>query len=357
MPGKLDPNLELAAQAGDAAAMRELAKFHHSTASRDLAEHWQLAAAEAGDPEAMYDLARLYKILYPQRMKESPPDLTERLDFMYWLRRAADAGHVRAMEDMVECSTSPDEEEFWLRKAAEGSSPSSAMWLARRLEEKGQPAEAERWYRAAIDNRYAFVGFDLASLLIRQGRLDEAERYARLAAEAGSSSAAQLLTELLERLGRAKEASVWRAQIETLRARALWPSAAAPPQLYEVVATAVVTTAVVPFVQTLAGKVAEDAYGQARQLVRRLLRRNGRDDRNEEASQASAPTADTEPGLAILQDPDAGITLFLWSDASDEALRALSSLELGELRLRRPDQGRVHLVWHPASGTWRIRGC
>jgi hypothetical protein len=115
----------------------------------------------------------------------------------------------------------------------------------------------------------------------------------------------------------------------------------------------VVTTAVVPFLQALKS-VAEDAYGQARQLVRRLLRRNGRsNDRNEESLQ---PAADAEPGLAILQDPDAGITLFLWSNASDEALRAISALDLGELTLRRPDQGQVHLVWHPAPGTWHIRG-
>ncbi|WP_461091553.1 hypothetical protein, partial [Streptomyces incanus] len=120
--------------------------------------------------------------------------------------------------------------------------------------------------------------------------------------------------------------------------------------------TVVVTTAVIPFLQALTAKVAEDAYGQARQLVRRLLRRNGRsNDRNEGAS-SSTSAVGAEPGLAILQDPDAGITLFLWSNASDEALRALSSLDLGELMLRRPDQGRVHLVWHPASGTWHIRG-
>ncbi|MGW5498689.1 hypothetical protein, partial [Streptomyces olivaceoviridis] len=65
---------------------------------------------------------------------------------------------------------------------------------------------------------------------------------------------------------------------------------------------------------------------------------------------------DEEPGLLIADDPEAGITLYLWSNASDEALRALSSLDLDEMTARRPDQGRVRLVWHPATGRWHIRG-
>ncbi|WP_267882980.1 hypothetical protein [Streptomyces bicolor] len=40
-----------------------------------------------------------------------------------------------------------------------------------------------------------------------------------------------------------------------------------------ITATALVTTPVVPFIQTLASKIAEEAYGQARQLVRRPLQR------------------------------------------------------------------------------------
>jgi hypothetical protein len=114
--------------------------------------------------------------------------------------------------------------------------------------------------------------------------------------------------------------------------------------------TAAVTTAVVPFIQALAAKVAEGAYGQDRHLVRRLLHRDV------ESSQPPEPDADNEPGLVIANDSDAGITLFLWSNASDEALRALSALDLSELTLRRPDQGQVRLVWHSATGTWHIRG-
>ncbi|MCX5367157.1 hypothetical protein OG864_51755 [Streptomyces sp. NBC_00124] len=74
------------------------------------------------------------------------------------------------------------------------------------------------------------------------------------------------------------------------------------------------------------------------------------------ASPSSAPEPGAEPGLAIVQDPDEQITIFLWSNASDEALQALAALDLDELTLRRPDRGRVQLVWNPASAKWQIRG-
>ncbi|MET8947654.1 hypothetical protein ABZX30_29980 [Streptomyces sp. NPDC004542] len=135
----------------------------------------------------------------------------------------------------------------------------------------------------------------------------------------------------------------------------------AAPELATVAATALVTTAVVPFVQALVSKAAEDAYGQARSLVRRMLRQNGQPASTAEPAQpvgepVGEPTDEEEPGLLIADDTEAGITLFMWSNASDEALRALSSLDMDELITRRPDQGRVRLVWHPTSGRWRIRG-
>ncbi|WP_461091192.1 tetratricopeptide repeat protein, partial [Streptomyces incanus] len=215
VPGGLDPNVELAAQVGDAAAMTMLGQYHYSKGLLDLAEQWLLAAAEAGDPEAMYDLAWLYEIFYPERMKKSPYDQAERPVFTYWRGRAAEAGHFGAQQDMVVRSTIPDE----YREAAEGGSPSSMFYLALLLMEKGQATEAEHWFRAAIDNGDTSARRRLATLLIRQDRLSEAERYARPEAEAGSSVAARQLADLLEKLGRAEEAAVWRAQVETLRAR------------------------------------------------------------------------------------------------------------------------------------------
>ncbi|MER6084232.1 hypothetical protein [Streptomyces sp. NPDC001833] len=57
-----------------------------------------------------------------------------------------------------------------------------------------------------------------------------------------------------------------------------------------------------------------------------------------------------------MDDTDAQITLCLWSDVTDEALRALTSLNLDELTAQRPDRGEIRLVWNPAQSRWRIRG-
>ncbi|GAA0975761.1 hypothetical protein [Streptomyces rhizosphaericus] len=110
--------------------------------------------------------------------------------------------------------------------------------------------------------------------------------------------------------------------------------------------TAAVTTAVIPFVHALISKAAEDAYGQARALVQRMLRR----------SPSSPSETNNGATLLIADDPDAHITLCLWSDVTDEALRALASLDLDELTAQRPDRGRIRLVWNSATARWQIRG-
>ncbi|MFI6661505.1 hypothetical protein ACIBL8_38995 [Streptomyces sp. NPDC050523] len=113
------------------------------------------------------------------------------------------------------------------------------------------------------------------------------------------------------------------------------------------------TTALVPFIQALVAKTADDAYGHTRQFIQRLVRRHRTTNNHSNAQDPppSPPAVDADAGLGIVQDPDTGISLILWSNASDEALRALAALDLDELMLRRPDQGQVHLVWHPQPGT------
>ena len=57
---------------------------------------------------------------------------------------------------------------------------------------------------------------------------------------------------------------------------------------------------------------------------------------------APAPAAaDNTATLLIADDPDERITLHLWSNVTDDALHALSSLDLNELTAQRPDRGRV----------------
>ncbi|WP_406727383.1 hypothetical protein WJ438_26010 [Streptomyces sp. GD-15H] len=355
--GEPDPNLELAAEAGDVGAMKALGK--HLYASRgglEHAERWLLAAAEAGDHEAMYHLSRIYWDLAGNRRPNGDADEARSVD---WCRRAAQAGWPEAVRAMGWTSgISGDEREFWLRRAVEYGDLWAMTSLAELAEKRKQPEDVEHWYRMAIAHGMSSVRTDLAHLLMRQGRLSEAEECVRPEAEAGSVRGVWQLADVLEQLGRQQEASAWRETYEALRAReieeSLRQTSGAAPELATVAVTALVTTAVVPFVQALVAKAAEEVYGQARSLVRRMLRGNGEPGPAVEAVEES--TGEEEPGLLIADDAEAGITLFVWSNASDEALRALSSLDMDELAVRRPDQGKVRLVWHPATGRWRIRG-
>ncbi|MFI6566175.1 hypothetical protein [Streptomyces sp. NPDC050534] len=359
VPGKPDQNIELAAQAGDPAAMRVLAHYLQTApgpnAGRDQAERWLLAAAEAGDPEAMHELSWLYQ--QRSMRKRGADKQADDAAWISWSRRAAEAGWVDAMRTMAFVTADTDEEESWLRRAADGGARRETLRLADVLARKGAAAEAEQWYHTAIAHDVASARQHLASFLIAQDRSAEAEPYVRAEAEAGSWAAARLLAGALERLGRADEAAEWRARAETLKG---WESGAgvlAGPGWVEVIVTAVVTTALVPFIQALVAKTADDAYGHTRQFIQRLVRRNrATNNHSNEEDTPSSPPVDADAGLAVVRDPDAGISLFLWSNASDEALRALAALDLDELTLRRPDQGQVHLVWHPQPGTWHIRG-
>ncbi|MGQ5638972.1 MULTISPECIES: tetratricopeptide repeat protein [unclassified Streptomyces] len=251
----------------------------------------------------------------------------------HWYQRAAEAGHLQAMYVM---GTFGDVEEGvgWLRQAAEHGHADAKLELGRALRDRGLPDEAEHWLRAAAE--------------------DDGEQWieprdvAEIDAGLGPRHQACLdLVTLLTAQGRFAEASQWRDRAghvlhwESNVNRAFFRRSATGT----VVETAVVATAVIPFVQALVSKAAEDAYGQARALVQRMLGRS--------STQSEATNGAT---LLIADDPDAHITLCLWSDVTDEALRALASLDLDELTAQRPDRGRIRLVWNPAASRWQIRG-
>ncbi|MFI1398631.1 hypothetical protein [Streptomyces sp. NPDC020681] len=352
-----DPNLEMAAEAGDVGAMKALGiHLYDSGGSGKLAEKWLLAAAEAGDPEAMYRLSGIY---WDRAVNRHPNGGADEVRSADWGRRAARAGWPEAVSAMgVQSGVSAEEREFWLRRAVEAGDLWAMTSLAELAEKHKRLDDAEHWYRMAIDHGVSYVRPSLSYLLMRQGRLSEAEQCVRPEAEAGSVRGAWQLADVLEQLGRTQEAAAWRERYEALKAReiegSLHETAGTVSEFATVAVTALVTTAVVPFVQALVAKAAEDAYGHARGLVRRMLRQDG------EPAPAGEPVGESsgeeEAGLLIADDAEAGITLFMWSNASDEALRALSSLDMDELTARRPDQGQVCLVWHPAPGRWHIRG-
>ncbi|MFB7509166.1 tetratricopeptide repeat protein [Streptomyces broussonetiae] len=315
-----DPGLEQAAEFGDSRAMMRLGYFFEEC-DLQQAQRWFQGAAEAGESHAMYRLAKLLEGREAEQAR-------------HWYRRAAEAGDLPAMYAMVRSCDDVEEGFGWLRQAAEHGHVDARLEFGRALRDRGLSHEAEHWLRTAAEGRDerwieprdlaeidAGLGprhqacLDLVTLLTAQGRFDEASQV---------RDAAEYVLQEESALGR-----------PYLRRSATGT----------IVETAVVTTAVIPFVQALMSKVAEDAYGQARALVQRMLHR-------------SSPQTEASNGatLLIADDPDAHISLCLWSDVPDEALRALASLDLNELTAQRPDRGRIRLVWNTANSKWQIRG-
>ncbi|MDX3849306.1 hypothetical protein [Streptomyces sp. AK02-01A] len=118
--------------------------------------------------------------------------------------------------------------------------------------------------------------------------------------------------------------------------------------LGEIIATAVVTSALVPFAQTLAQKAAEDTYTAVRGWLREVFR---------SAEAKRVPPGERHRELLIVQDLDPKLqaSLYLPTDASDEALRALERLDIGEeiATARRGEPAKIRVYWDERTGTWR----
>ncbi|WP_406349833.1 hypothetical protein [Streptomyces sp. NBC_00658] len=344
-----------------------LAEHFHRSDQAERAETWARAAAEMGDPSGMVRLSRIcttmalggtyYFDLKQLEELRGDPDFERWSDEAdRWKVKAAEAGNSSAISSMVSLSKSAEERERWLRHGAAIGDRYIRDELLSLLREQRRFEEAEPWQRAAAEDGDGSEQLRLAQKLLEQGQLDEAEHWFRTAAsnaqEWASLEAAQALARLLMDQGREEEADHWRRRATEIQNRPIPPfdsvAPSATPAWEATVITALVTTAVLPFIQTLVSKTAEDAYAQARQLIRRLPTRS--------ASGAASLSRQAEAQFVIVDDPDADITLYLSSDVSDEALRALAAFDLSELTARRPDTGRVRLVWHQPSGTWRIRG-
>ncbi|WP_306316896.1 MULTISPECIES: hypothetical protein [unclassified Streptomyces] len=413
-----EPWARAAAETGDPAAMHALAGVcttmalggRFPTTSARLKDHrgdpdrerefarwseegrrWRLKAAEAGNTDAISILSST----------ASSADERER-----WIRHAAAAGHSGFRAELLRILRRDgrfEEAEPWQRAAAEAGDDHEQLLLAEYLLEQGRTDEALPWFRTAADSASEWTSRSAAQRLAdhftAQGHLGEAEYWLRRIADSGRLGgpydAARKLVRLLTDQGRDAEAEHWLAQLansdddrlqtseaaeELARRRttqgreaeaARWrrraheirslpprprPSLSMPSMaMAEVALTALVSTAVLPFVQTLVTKAAEDAYAQARELIRRLpLRRSASPDATDDAHYYQPRPKPAE--FVVIDDPEADITLYLSSEASDEALRALAALDLDDLTSRRPDEGRIRLVWHAASGTWRIRG-
>ena len=266
----------------------------------------------------------------------------------YWLGRAAEAGDSRALRALAGLLIEHghvDEALHWCRQAADAGDHWDKMRLGDLLIEHGHVDEALHRYRQAADAGERWAMVPLAELLLEHGRVDEALYRYRQAADAGDIRAMRRLVGLLNEHGRVDDAEQWSYRVaRTIEDRSGDTPAYTPEGAVGdwdlILTTAIVTAVVVPFVQTLVTKAAEDTYVAVRAVVRRLISKH----RSKES---------LESQLIIFQDPDTGIALHLWADVSDEAIRALVALDLKNLTVGLTRDDRVHLVWNSVTASWR----
>ncbi|OKI18694.1 hypothetical protein A6A25_39340 [Saccharothrix sp. CB00851] len=115
------------------------------------------------------------------------------------------------------------------------------------------------------------------------------------------------------------------------------------------IATAAVTAAVVPFVQAIAKKAADDSYDAVRGWLKGLFR---------DSKAKRIPPGGAPKELLVVTDLDPKIKLYLPTDLSDQAIRALEQLDLdtGVARGKRDKVTKLPIYFDERTGTWRIGG-
>ncbi|WP_410575498.1 hypothetical protein [Amycolatopsis sp. cmx-4-61] len=119
------------------------------------------------------------------------------------------------------------------------------------------------------------------------------------------------------------------------------------PALDTVITTAVVTAAVVPFVQTLVKKAAEDSYDAVRSLLKRAFR---------DARGKKGAAADPAKQLLIVKGDDPGVQAVLYAkpDMPDSAIAALAELDLDAITRTGRTPDKLQIFWNESSNQWQI---
>jgi hypothetical protein len=327
-----------------------------------MQEHDELQlqeAAEAGDPEASYQLADLVR-------KQGRHE-----EYEQWMRRAAEAGHYYALQALI-------------HKTSERarSDPEAEIW-------------AEHWYRRwdklDAESRPAWYAQKHAPLVALAERMpewvsrrtEEAERILLDLAEKGSSDAAGSLAVKKQEKKEYKAAAEWfirshgsssrtfLAQLkrdeghqtaytrlaregfepakEVLRhlgTPSLRPPQAPGPGTTDVIVTAILTAAILPFIQTIASKAAESSYYATRNLILNLMHRGG----NIQIERSAGRSAE----ICIIRDPKNGVTFEMKDDQflSDEALDKLIETDLESLAAPDPSGKPVTIRWDDSKYMW-----
>lgn len=206
----------IAAESTSAESLLEQATHHVAAGNEDAAFDCCLRAAKLGQPEAQYRLAVMYR-----EGRGAERDFEE---YLWWLNKAAEAGHVTAQVELAahyqigSFDETPQEEEArnqlaakWYRRAAE-QGHINAQWIMGIFYRFGigvpvSATDAAAWYRLAAEQGHAMAQCSLADMY-EEGEgvpqsFAEAELWYRRAAAQGEEDAIKALEKLPKKVERA----------------------------------------------------------------------------------------------------------------------------------------------------------
>ncbi len=273
------------------------------------------AAADTGNPDRWIDAAQVV----------GDP----------WVVAAARAGDARALRCVAHRSRRVLATAHWLAEAA-------------RHGDREAQAELDRYLQAEhFDQHLARVPADTP------WRRTKVPPDCRAGAEQGYASCMRRWAVHLRALGPEHDAEASRWQEQARRGQ---PDLPVPPGPLvspgggpaTIVLTALVTTAVVPFVQTMVTKAGEDSYDRLRHWLRDVFRRSlpppQQPDQRDQLLVVGQPP--DQPPAALLQ---------IWTDLPDEAITALSQLthDLRTAPATEPAAGQ-RWYWNTGSRCWEL---
>ncbi|MFD8499208.1 tetratricopeptide repeat protein [Amycolatopsis sp. NPDC059657] len=113
-----------------------------------------------------------------------------------WYRKAAEAGHVCAMQSLgyvLLHRGAVEEAETWTRRAVSKGNPAAMNLLGKILAERDDHEAAAVWFKRAADLEELHAPFNLAVSLYEQQRYADAETWCRRAIRQGDPDAEDLL--------------------------------------------------------------------------------------------------------------------------------------------------------------------
>ncbi|PSK84183.1 hypothetical protein CLV63_1392 [Murinocardiopsis flavida] len=195
---------------GRAAAPRTVPA--NAVMDRVSTEYWMRRAAEAGHVQAMFELAALVGRASMLTIFDGPERQAEawaaaEAAAEHWYRAAASAGHTGAMVALAgllmrrDPGGGLDGAAEWFRAAADGGDAQGMYGLARVCRERGETADAEQWLRDAARSGHVHAGYDLVRMYERRGDRAESARWLGRAVRSERRGVADTLAAYLHRGG------------------------------------------------------------------------------------------------------------------------------------------------------------